>query len=578
METIVDDPIVPHLNHLNHLHAANATQPLLKLPAEILGLILQTFLCSLELRIDAFKPHWNCSVSDCSALIPVSHTCRRLREVVLSLPSVAKSIIIEHDMTKHYQEISQDIPLSMFISLYSNIGPSLRDFYTAELHRVQELHLTSLSHKALDFWTPLLSLPAPRLRFLSLASPRGIAWLPPNGALLPFPPQASELRYLTLNGVCFLPENHLDSLTHLALLDVHIPRTHSHLIKVLTRCPNLESLVLSNINESLPSDLTRRPKIHLPSLRRITLRKLGTRPLSFYLECLPRIPRRAYQLLDYSFDNVLNRTFIPKYSPNPRTIRFTYHPQPPQGQRDDFYSGKNSVASMTCLGSDGALHAVHPVSHPFSSVHDMLRDILGDRPSVASVREAWLVGFHPTKAIPDGVGAGNPNAPQWRSLRSPESEGHHFSVAIRETVTSLPSLDTLVHVFRRTLEPNLFILPNAQSPAFVSRDLKTLRLVVCHGLPPYDSDSERHADVLAPRPTLSLAKVREGLASEQYAYLDTLVVQIAAHVVVDDFEILEVSKYVPTVKIERIAAVPELALPAFCREPAAGSTWLGALW
>ena len=55
-------------------------------------------------------------------------------------------------------------------------------------------------------------------------------------------------------------------------------------------------------------------------------------------------------------------------------------------------------------------------------------------------------------------------------------------------------------------------------------------------------------------------------------------VLLAANVVIDQTELLQISKYIPTVKVERIDAIPQMVVPEYCREPCSSCSRKGALW
>lgn len=554
------------------------TPPLLRMPTEILGMILQDFAPPLEHGSDEFKPHWCSSLVDGSPLVPVSQTCRRLRDVVQTLPQVMKSIVMTESAQLDFEKLhalNKDITLNVYISFFQSTPAQVRDWYITEATRIQELHLTRLGHLSTDFWTPLLALPAPKLRFLSLTSPVGVSWLPPKGVFLPLPAQASHLRHITLKGVCFLPQNHLTSLTHLALFDLFVPKFDINLIKVLRHCDNLESLVLSNVRESLEGKATKLPTLCLPHLRRVTLHEPVSRKLAFYFSLLPRAPNSALQLLDFTNEPQAIRPLISKYSPNAHTVCITHHIESRTDSESTDALPKRTLdpergsLSVTTIGPDGTFHAMVPISARRSFMPTtMLKDVLAEKSSLARVREAWLIEVRATKQISDTEDLADVMPLFIREDSS--TARHRLAVAVRPEIAALPALEVLVHVFRRSLEPNLYMLPSTQNLSFASRNFKTLKIVLCHGIGMGSSTQKR--------PELNLAKVSEGLATGQYAYLDTLILQMAPTVVVNDAEILAISKFVPTVKVERINTIPELALPEYCKEPASRGSWLGALW
>ncbi|TFK81563.1 hypothetical protein K466DRAFT_667036 [Polyporus arcularius HHB13444] len=568
--------------HPDAVTQTNVTPDLLKLPTEILALILQRFTPPLSLRRVDLKPHWHCSVVDTSALKPISQTCRRLRDVVQTLSLVVKTVIISEEASfdaDKMHALNQDVPLNVYISFVHPTPQVVRDWYVAEAHRIQELHITRLGNLNMDLWVPLLTVPAPKLRFLSITS-SGVAWLPPRGSLLSLP-QASQLRHLTLSKVCFLPRNHFASLTHLALINVRVPRFDKTLLTFLSRCPMLVSLVLLNSRESIMERATTTLTVHLPRLQRVTLENPDDDAV--YLAALPHNRGMAFQLFNPGVKEDVARSIISKYSPNPHTLRVVHLEHPPVS-RDFFnptpwrrtYDDWDS-ASLTSIGPSGTFHVrrnqPHDIDGPY---YTAVRAMLEDKSDLASVRELWLVGMLASRAIQDTDSPTMTIPWQHLDIRHGSaymSFSHRVAIAMRDVMVGLPAVETLVYVLPYTLEPNLWILPSTTHPSFASRNLKTLRLVICHGI-----GLQNTRDSGLRRPELKLGKACECLATGNYAYLDALVLQMAPNVVIDEGEILRISKYVPTVKVERIDAIPEMTLPEYCREPSSQCSRAGALW
>ena len=546
---------------------SNVDQPIFKVPTEILAMILHHLLLPFGRHADGFKPYWRCSIRDCSPLLPVSLTCHRLRDVVNSLPRIVKGIVIkeaEDISTKATQSQSKDASLSVYISLSGKMPSALRDWYSIEAHRIHELHLARLGHLAMDFWAPILLLPTPKLHMLTLTSPGG-SWLPPNGPLLPFPGQPSSLRYLTLKRMCFLPSHPPSSLAHVALFDVYIPKADSNLLKFLSLCPNLESLALSNIRDGPGRDSDLQP-LHLPRLRRVTLHKIPKYKAALYLTHLPRNEGQAVQLLEHYSTK---EGWSPQYPPEAHTLCFEHRPV--HEAKEPTFELEAGVVAVTFLGARNTFHVTLPIRHTIYSLYDLpaTLDTVMRKKSLVGVREAWVVEIHPTQPVGAETEDDSGTVPP---------ERHRLAVLVRRVIVDLGALDTLVLVFRYSLEPNLYILPDAQDLSFVSRDLKTVRLVLCHGLSRSPLDLAENSPFLANRPTLVLTTVCQGLASGQHKYIETLVLEIGPHVIVHEVELLQLAKHVPTVRIERIRAVPQVALPAACREPAADRAWIGGLW
>ena len=306
-------------------------QPLLKLPVELLGMVLQHLVDPLDHSTDGIQSHWNHSVQDHTALIPVAKTCRHLREIVRALPPLRTSIVIQEGAIPFSRQAVSNMSnrhaaLNVHVSLVCNISQAFKDWYASEAHRVKELHLSRLGYRALDCWAELLPRPSPELRTMSLSSIKATEWLPANGQCYYYPfPDAPKLAHLTLKCVTFVPQNGIQSLTHLALIDVFLPCA---LLMILKRYPQLESLVVSNVRErkldhTYPqdgagnnSDDNEEPD--LPRLRRITVhaKYCGARQLML----LPGAPDRAFQLLDASHRSDLLPALVATGAPDAHTL------------------------------------------------------------------------------------------------------------------------------------------------------------------------------------------------------------------------------------------------------------------
>ncbi|TBU30863.1 hypothetical protein BD311DRAFT_786938 [Dichomitus squalens] len=548
----------------------NDRTPLLNLPVEILVRILEyvpdPIDCNASLEYN-FRPFWQYEALDSSMLIPVTHTCRRLREVMLSTPLLWSTVVASSSLDEPIaQEFisdlilrSENVPLKVLLSPSKQFTKLVDSFYPKNAHRVQELHLTDVGHRHMKYLESLLSLESPLLRSYSFDGRAGSLskW---HTHALPIPMNAAaSLRDLYINEVPLLPEIPLPNITHLALCNISLPGLHGKIEHVLRGCPNIVYLALSNDVRLDELDQDPAP-LHLQHLRRLTLNTVDAYSLKFYLSLIPPTTHTiALQVLTYQPDiwTINHGPQVANCIQSPiKRLAFG-------GHRD--WSTVDFTVSVTAVASSSVFHIVSYLAHSRKLVvREWLSHLLNlEVPSAFwAVREVWVTHGDERWTV------------------------HSESVA--RAIAGLPLLDTIVlsHRHSRTLmEPDLSLCPNVDDPLFNSPSLKNLRLIY------YDSTGDSQLDDLKAR--RSRGVVRQSLAfyrmvvqlrTNAYRYFDRLVVQHEQTVEPTEEHIEVLREHFREVIVEVVDRRPSIPLPETCYETRLGpggdfrKLVAGALW
>ena len=274
--------------HLNE--EQNSRQPLFKLPPELLRQIVNEVLpWSVHEVSDRYKnPVWRSTARATEALLPISHTCRWLRQLIIEDSKLWRSIA---NQNPHFIEMSLSRSgltgtLTLTLSPPGNLSwVSSADFrrWSYLVPRLQELHLLSCVQDVpqASRWKAFLELPLPQLQYFSWTSLTHKPWNDRDDIILSFSGRnVPTLRYLHLEMVLMSPpESRLPHLTHLSLWDV-IGANFETITSVLRNCPALASLILGRVSLSRVPFLSAKAAIHLamntvdppslPNLSRVT--------------------------------------------------------------------------------------------------------------------------------------------------------------------------------------------------------------------------------------------------------------------------------------------------------------------
>ena len=228
-------------------------------------------------------PYWRTSLVDSSMLLPVIHTCRRLREVSLAHPHLWTTFhaSIEGPRLPLIQQMAQwskGTPLhaiGSYIPIFKEF-PRDTHFASINLHEINDDDFRLLQNV-------LEQLSSPALRTFSLFINERNA---KNDALPLFPERAPNLRELTLEDTRTLAPRGFPNLTHLALIDVSMHDLHARFISFLRECPRLQSIFLSGFVFGLEGAPSTSPPISLQHLQYVTLHDFFPSALGYYAPLL----------------------------------------------------------------------------------------------------------------------------------------------------------------------------------------------------------------------------------------------------------------------------------------------------
>ncbi|KAI1784698.1 hypothetical protein LXA43DRAFT_193722 [Ganoderma leucocontextum] len=553
----------------------NDRKPLLNLPVEILGRILEYIPDPIDDDFydgHNFRPFWQHTVSDSLMLIPITHTCRQLREIALSTPLLWSTVIASplqevssaQAFVSELMSRNRDVPLRVLLSPSKQFTKLVDGFYPMHARRVEELHLSDVGHRHMKYLESLLSHESPLLKSYSFDGRAGSLskW---HTHALPLPPNsAPALRDLHIDQVPLLPEVPLPALTHLALCNINLPGIHGKIARVVRSCPNLVTLILSNDVRLDVLDQDPEP-LRLQHLRRLTLNTVDAHSLEFYLTLIPPANHQiALQVLNYQIDiwAIPSGPELARCIQGPiRTLAFGSH-----RVTSDF------TVSVTGIASNRAFHIVSSLAHSRrTTIGQWLDRLLGLAAAAHTfwaVREVWVTHGDQRWSV--------------------------HSETVAAAIASLHMLDTIVFVRHRSRqaqtvevapEPDLSLCPDAEDPSFNSPLLKTVR-IVCYSSGDGDDgqlgEPERRSSGLQ---VLTFAAMLEQLKSgAKYRYLDRLVVQTDRGIVPIQDQVEKLREYIKEVLVETVDQRPTIPLPAICNEPRTGpggdfrKVVAGALW
>ncbi|KAI1784710.1 hypothetical protein LXA43DRAFT_1041286 [Ganoderma leucocontextum] len=550
------------------LHQAhNERSPLFKLPVEILHKILELVPDSCTKRWKRYHPFWRNTLVDSSMLIPVTHTCHRLREVALAHPhlwATFQTSFKKPSLIRQMATWGKHAPLNAVgsdIGILNDLPPKIR---------FRSIHLYDIAKHCNNIRAFVEQSSSVALSSFSLLCNETYDWDSKEAALPLSLAHASNIRDLTLDEVRALPDNGFLSLTHLALLNVSAHDFHARVISFIRECPRLQSVALSEFSLQFEGeDVTNDPApIPLNHLKHVTLIDFSPDALRYYLALLqPGVCGSSVEILGYhARDRSFPRRFLlPPDSQERQTQVTVCIGAHPTGLGDYsvslttvFAHTTRRIASwMLQLGTNGIPSFQWP-SMVFSD----------HATSPWTVDEVWLYGV------------GSSSSP-WK--RSP------LQLFPRARTVVLVAEGGSHHDGR----PNLRLLPFmrvADSETESDSEpigITTLRIV--HGFREYDglcefacsngADSGHACRGEAHRERVPLGRLIRDLSSGGYGYLRHFVLQVTPHIYVDGKE-LEVLRNVgnfETFRFERIKEVPDMpghSDPAY----RGGERYPGALW
>ncbi|KAI0735934.1 hypothetical protein C8Q76DRAFT_713777, partial [Earliella scabrosa] len=212
--------------------------------------------------------------------------------------------------------------------------------------------------------------------------------------------------------------------------------------------------------------------------------------------------------------------------------------------------GGEYLLSSTAVGPRGTFR----LSRDSCVLSEHLPRILEDKHALLHLREAWIVDVSPSTVLLNPL-----RVLDW----------------ISAALASLPALETVVVVFDHVrysgARMNMRLLPALSDAAVPPGKLKTLRLVHGYSSKPFPEPRIRK---------VPLEKMLTQLASHEYDYFETFILQTTSHFVVDEDDLEELRRRFPVVRHECINALSAVPVPDYCVEPAAYSSPMfpGSLW
>lgn len=146
------------------------------------------------------------------------------------------------------------------------------------------------------------------MRFFSLSMDHPhLPKFPTHAFRLSLNQEYQHLTHLALKGVSFVPSNHIPSLTHLALV-VFMPIFHNQIVAFLSRCPNLELVLLHRPESPCTSNLSELAASPFQRLSRFTLNCMylaSDAVVDNYMHNISILPNtyRGVQILDMPRDD-----------------------------------------------------------------------------------------------------------------------------------------------------------------------------------------------------------------------------------------------------------------------------------
>ncbi|PIL29930.1 hypothetical protein GSI_07841 [Ganoderma sinense ZZ0214-1] len=600
--------------------AHNERSPLLNLPIEILHKVLELVPDSCTTRWKRYHPSWRNALTDSAMLVPVTQTCRRLREVALAHPTIwttFQAFPEKRALARQMAAWSKHVPLNAVgsdVGVMGELPPNTR---------FRSIHLYGIGEDCGSLRTLVEQFSSATLSSFLLFCYEKYDWDSKEGGQPLSLTLATNLRDLALNEVRALPDRGFPRLTHLALLDVSTPLFHERVVNFIRECPQLENIALHAFTFTFANaDVANDPApIPLPRLRHVTLTGFSPDALAHYLALLqPRVHGSSVQILGYHCrDHAFPTSFL--LPPNPASASASASASAPAPVPHD-------PKIKVCIG-------IHPTGLGDYSVS--LTTVLPHTAGTVTTRRiaAWVLQLSLSGTSP----------PQWPALifsqdalaASPWAVDEMWLYAVgsasspwkRSPLELFPGARTVVLVAEGAAyydgPPSLRLLPFVRaprptsesesdpdseseselqsdpesdpesaagiaepSPIATSTSITTLRLV--HGFRDHDRDGfSGLIATLGPamssflrsfyRGHLSLAQLIHDFRSGGYGYVKHFVLQVTPHLDVDEAELdalRDVGRF-ETFRFERIEEIPGMPGQS---DPAhrGGERYPGALW
>ncbi|KAH9855802.1 hypothetical protein C2E23DRAFT_551252 [Lenzites betulinus] len=553
---------------LDALAQINTRRPLLCLPTEILQIILSLIPDAIVTGSKwTLRPIWHMDVKETAMLLPVSRTCKRLREVALGCPALWTSIAADSQpISKMSLQRSRNLPLKCLLQKIISRRRSDDDddedpppmvVEVPESSRIRELQVFTNST---DFLSQLSTCSLPALESLSVQlldrSP-----LMSTPTIMLSKEHVPELRRLCLITPTLSPDCHdvLASLTHLALR----PRGMSYLLPmipaILRGCHSLESfhleIPLGPYKPPNPSPSTSPDISSCPRLRRVCLLRTDNELASSVLSFLPPDrPNLTIQLLSLYYKTEPPSRSITLHHAVPSDISrlsIGWVPSVPKTSSSNTYPW-----GMTACGSQRVLRAS---MKSLGELVDLLRP--SDSMPLSDTRELWLtdIFYRGRNGVP-----------------SPENAAY-----LRSFIAEMPALETVVLANHfRTFYANddamtLHLLPDARE-ATSRPQITTLRIVFGYGPLAWPDIPKPESNVV-----VDFANILSELESGAYDYLEHFVLEVPSTAQVNWGHVQALRAYFKTTEVRVTDCPPHMVLPDYYSEPEAwpdARPWPFSLW
>lgn len=549
--------------------AFNMRRPLYRLPTETLVQIVQDVLYPSRSKDRTLESFWLPRIPDSTSLIPVSRSCRRLRNVALSRPEWWTHLSSRNvSSIPTFLSRSNDKPLTMLIES-SYVSRRHAIHYTNQLVRLREVHFLSIDHACMEPFNAPLQMTHKSLEKLTLCAsdPTNDRWKTHRVYIDSghFP----RLQHLVIHGMAFrVPaQQGIPTLTHLVLSRIHVRLLCHRVTELIAFSPLLENLVLSRLVTEQETELVVVNPPPLLHLRRIYFHDLCFADLRFFLKVTARTAGEA------AVQVVNDDVNCSQYN-----LPLIFKRRMPEGAEALQLSATSSAGSQLHQFAITATNSTHAVRVGTRSDHIYVprlcepgiwfEPFLADTRIMSSVRELWLFGAYLNHA-------------DWLT---------YFGVSPKLVFGALPNLQSIVIVTVNSSEqstlhpPDLYPLPDiVEDPSVDRSQLKKLRLVHCVA-PDRQMDDSLIGDEVIEIDTkrLKLSRMLDQLASGGYSYFKELVLQITPDVGLDPVEEERLLEYFETVTIEEIFGPPQMPLPRCCVDeddgPGGSCTWTAPLY
>ena len=241
------------------------------------------------------KPIWRSAPRDITALLRATHTCRRLRQIVIADTTRWRHITCDRRLIElSLSRSGSTDALTMSLSLQLPRSPSrmpLTEFHHQLAPRLRELHFHRCIPNNYPGLRQFLELSFPKLDSFSWTGKMTATdWARYENNMLPSSGfTAPSLRYLYIQEmIMLLPTSTLPCLTHLCITSHSATGLLGLIGSVLRHCPALTTLILRELSsiggtiEPAAMPEAQAQPLHLPSLSRVILADMEFTAIEYF--------------------------------------------------------------------------------------------------------------------------------------------------------------------------------------------------------------------------------------------------------------------------------------------------------